>query len=87
MTDARQQLSEEGFTSDEVESVLRRAAELQNRVEAQGNLVDQNILEESAEEAGIQREYIEQAIQQLRAEREEQAARRAACSSRSALNC
>ena len=76
-TDAKQRLSQEGFTNDEVELVLKRAAELQNRVEAQGSLVDQNILEESAEEAGIQREYIEQAIQQLRAEREEQAVRRA----------
>jgi LemA protein len=77
MADARQELSHEGFTSDEVEEILRRASELQSQVERREDMVDQNILEASAEEAGIRREFIEQAIQQLREERQRQTARRA----------
>jgi LemA protein len=77
MADVKEQLSQEGFTRDEVEEISRRAAELQSKADLLNDRVSQDILEDSAEEAGIRREFIEQAIQQLKAERKKQADRRA----------
>ena len=77
MTDYKEQLSQEGFTRDEVEEISQRAAELQSKADLLNDRVSQDILEDSAEEAGIRREFVEQAIQQLKAERKEQADRKA----------
>jgi LemA protein len=78
MADAREQLSQEGFTNEEAGEILQRAAELQGRAERLDDRMGQKALEAGAEAAGIQREFIEQAIQELKAEREREAARRAA---------
>jgi LemA protein len=78
MADYKERLSQEGFTRNEVEEISRRAAELQSKADLLDDRVSQDVLEDSAEEAGIRREFIEQAIQQLKAERKEQAARKAA---------
>jgi LemA protein len=74
----REQLAQEGFTDKEAEEIFLRATELQSQVEQLGERMRREVLEDSAAAAGIPREFVEQAIQQLKAERTERAVRRAA---------
>jgi len=78
MEDIKQLLSQEKFTDQEVDEIMRRAAELQQAAEAAEGRIGRADLEAGAEEVGITREFIEQAIQELRTEREREAALRAA---------
>jgi LemA protein len=59
------QLREEGYTEEEAREIVRRAAGLQSSA---GGRVDRTVLEESAAEVGIGREWIEEAARQIRAE-------------------
>jgi LemA protein len=74
----KEQLAHEGFTDKEAEEIFLRAADLQNQAEQLGERMSREVLEDSAAGAGIRREFVEQAIQQWKAERTEQAARRTA---------
>ena len=78
MTTIREQLAQEGFTDQEAEAIFRRAAELQSQAEQLDTRLPRVMVDESAAAAGIPREFVEQAIQQLQAERTAQAARRTA---------
>jgi LemA protein len=60
------QLREEGYSEEEAREIVRRAAHLQG---VKGGRVDQGVLEESAAEVGIGREWLQEATRQLRAER------------------
>ncbi len=79
MTDSKERLSQEGFTEEEVDAILQRAAELQSRAERAEYLsLSPEALKQGAGAAGIPEELVEQAIRELKAEREQKAARRAA---------
>jgi LemA protein len=78
MVTIREQLAHEGFTDQAAEAIFRRAAELQSQAEQLDRLLPRGVLDESAAAVGIPREYVEQAIQQLQAERTAQLTRRAA---------
>ena len=78
MTTIRDQLAHEGFTAQEAEAIFLRAAELQSQEEQLDARLPRAVLEESAADVGIPRKFVEQAIQQLKAERTAQAVRRAA---------
>ena len=78
MTTIREQLAHEGFTNQEAEAIFRRAAELHSQAKQQDARLPRVVLDESAAAVGIPREFVEQAIQQLQAERTAQVARRAA---------
>lgn len=78
MATIREQLAHEGFTDKEAEEIFLRATELQSQVEQLGERMGREVLEDSAAAAGIPRAFVEQAIQQLKAERTERAVRRAA---------
>jgi LemA protein len=78
MATIREQLAHEGFTDQEAEAIFLRAADLQIQVEHLETRWPREVLDESAAAAGISRERVEQAIQQLQAERTAQCARRAA---------
>jgi LemA protein len=78
VADPRQILTQEGFSSKEVDDILQRAAELQHQAEQREEGLSQEALEAGAEAAGIPGQFIEEAIRQLKAEREQEAARRAA---------
>jgi LemA protein len=77
VTTSREQLAHEGFTDQEAEAIFLRAAELQIQAEHLGTRWPRVVVDESAAAAGISRECVEQAIQQLQAERTAQRARRA----------
>jgi len=74
----REQLAHEGFTDQEAEAIFLRAAGLQIQAEQLDTRWPRVVLDESAAAAGISREVVEQAIQQLQAERTAQLARRVA---------
>ena len=78
MATIREQLAHEGFTDQEAEAIFLRAAALQIQAEQRETQWPREVLDESAAAAGISRECVEQAIQQLQAERTAQRARRAA---------
>lgn len=77
-TDTRQLLVQEGFTSTEVNRILKRAAELQTEAEQASEGMSRGALEAGAQAAGIPREIVAQAIQEVRAEQLAKAAQRAA---------
>jgi LemA protein len=64
--DMESQLREEGYSEEEAREIVRRAAQLQG---TKGGRVNQSVLEESAAEVGIGREWIQEATRQIRAER------------------
>jgi LemA protein len=74
----REQLAHEGFTDQEAEAIFRRAAELQNQAAQLDARLPRVVVDESAAAVGIPREFVEQAIQQLQAERPARSVRRAA---------
>jgi LemA protein len=74
----REQFAHEGFTDQEAEAIFRRAAALQSQAEHLETRLPRVVVDESAAAVGIPREFVEQAIQQLQAERTAQAMRRAA---------
>jgi LemA protein len=74
----QEQLAHEGFTDQETEAIFLRAAELQSQAEQLDARLPRAVLDESAAAVGIPREFVEQAIQQLTAERTAQAVRRTA---------
>jgi LemA protein len=74
----REQLAHEGFTDQEAEAIFRRAAALQRQAEQLDTRLPRVVVDESAAAVGIPREFVEQAIQQLQAERTARFARRAA---------
>lgn len=74
----REQLAHEGFTDQEAAAIFRRAAELQSQAEQLDARLPRVVVDESAAAVGIPREFVEQAIQQLTAERTAQAVRRTA---------
>ena len=78
VADTRQVLTQEGFSSKEVDDILQRAAEFQHQAEQREEGLSQEALEAGAEAAGIPGQFIEEAIRQLKAEREQEAGRRAA---------
>ena len=78
MTTIREQFTQEGFTDQEAEAIFLRAAELQRQAEQLHTRLPRVMLEDSAAAVGIPREFVEQAIQQLKAEWRAQAARRTA---------
>lgn len=71
--DVTAELREEGYSEEEAREIVRRAAHLQG---VKGGRVNQAVLEESAGEVGIGREWIQEATRQLRAERAAAAQRR-----------
>ncbi len=77
MADARQQLSQEGFSDAEADAIIRRAVELQQRSGPGSDRMDAAALEAGAEAVGVQREFVQEAIRELRAERARAAAHRA----------
>jgi hypothetical protein len=78
VTTIREQFTPEGFTDQEAEAIFRRAAELERQAEQLDARLPRVMLEDSAAAVGIPREFVEQAIQQLKAEWRAQAARRTA---------
>jgi LemA protein len=74
----REQLAHEGFTDQEAEAIFRRAAELQSQAEQLDARLPRVVVDESAAAVGIPHEFVEQAIEQLQAERTAQAMRRTA---------
>lgn len=66
----------EAFDSREAEEVLERATELQLHAEADDRL-STDTLTDSAEEAGIDREYVHEAIREQRQAKQESVAKRA----------
>jgi LemA protein len=78
VTTIREQFTQEGFTDQEAEAIFRRAAELERQAEQLHTRLPRVMLEDSAAAVGIPREFVEQAIQQLKAEWRAQAARRTA---------
>ena len=75
MHEEKRLLTKEGFSSDEAEAVLTRAAELQRQVDEQRGVLQREDLKEGAEAAGIAREYIDKAIEQIRTERQRESMR------------
>ncbi|MDH7571467.1 MAG: hypothetical protein QHJ73_17975, partial [Armatimonadota bacterium] len=78
MADPRKELADEGLTSAEAEAVIRRALEIQARVQGRQSEMDRASLEAGAEAAGVSREFIRQALSELRAEAAAREAARAA---------
>ncbi|MBI3947380.1 MAG: LemA family protein [Armatimonadetes bacterium] len=78
MSDARRQLSDEGFSDAEADEIVRRALALQDETEDEKEEMDQASLEAGAAAVGVRREFIQRAITELRADRERIAAARAA---------
>jgi LemA protein len=76
MEDAKQLLSRDKFNDKEVEEILKRAAQLQQEVETAEKEVNRSDLEAGAKEVGISQEFIERAIQELKAEQQRQAVRK-----------
>lgn len=78
MADAREQLSREGLAESDADAVIRRALELQQRAHGGGQPLDSTSLEAGAEAVGVPREFIQQAIEELKAERQREEVARAA---------
>ncbi len=71
MEDIRQKLSQEKYKDKEVETILEKAAKLQQEADAEKQNVSRSDLEAGAEEVGISQEFIDKAIQELQTEREQ----------------
>lgn len=78
MAGEKERLTQEGFTDDEVDAILKRAAELQTQAEREKERMSQEALEAGAKAAGISEDFVEQAIRELKTEREREAAKKAA---------
>jgi LemA protein len=78
VTTVLEQFTHEGFTDQEAEAIVRRAAARQRQAEPLHARLPRVMVDESAAAVGIPREFVEQAIQQLQAEQTAQLARRAA---------
>lgn len=76
MSDSKERLYQEGFSAEQVDAILQRAAELQTGSETAGVQLNKADLEAGAEAAGIDRAFIDRAIKELEAERAQQAARK-----------
>jgi len=76
MEDTKQPLLEGRFTDQEVEEILRRAAKLQQEEVGNKERIARADLEAGAEEVGIPRKFIEQAIRELKIKHERKATRR-----------
>ncbi len=76
MADAKERLAQEGFSDDEVDAILERAADLQHQAEQERQELSQEALKVGAEAVGIREEFVEQAVRELKAERERKASRR-----------
>lgn len=74
--DIRQYLAQEKFSDQEVEEILERAGKIQHESETAKGKIDRVDLEAGAAEVGISRDFIDQAIKDLRAEKEREIARR-----------
>lgn len=77
MSDSKEKLYQEGFTAEQVDAILQRAAELQTGSETAGVQLNKADLEAGAEAAGIDRAFIDQAIREIRESQKEQALRQA----------
>ena len=66
----REWLARKGFTPEEAEAIWQRAMELQFQAEQQDTRWSPDEVKKRGGDAGIPREYIEQAIQQLQAARQ-----------------
>jgi len=77
MADVKDRLSEEGFNQKEVDIILQRAAELQTQTDLPGTRMERGDLEAGAEAAGINRAFIDQAIREMKTERDAQALQQA----------
>jgi LemA protein len=78
VTTIREKFTQEGFTDQEAEAIFLRAAELQRQAEQLHTRLPRVMLEDSAAAVGIPREFVKQAIQQLKAEWRARAVRRTA---------
>jgi LemA protein len=67
MSDPRRELQREGFSPEEVDWILNRASELQQKAET-ASYMDSESLKEGAESAGIKKEYVSEAIRMVREE-------------------
>ncbi len=65
MNDPKKALQNEGFTRREVDLILEKAVALQREAEER-DFLERDELLEGAEDAGIRREFIEEAIRQMR---------------------
>ena len=74
--DAGVELRREGYSDEEVRRILDRAGRLQQRVERG---TSPGILRESAAEVGLRREYVDQAMAELAAERAQRDRSAASC--------
>ncbi len=76
MSDSKERLYQQGFSAEQVDAILQRAAELQTGSEIAGVQLNKADLEAGAEAAGIDRAFIDRAIKELEAERVQQVARK-----------
>ena len=67
MSDPRQELQREGFSPEEVDWILNRASELQQKAEST-SYMDSASLAEGAESAGFKKKYVAEAIRMVREE-------------------
>lgn len=77
MADTKEALTQKGYTAAEANEILRRATQLQHRAEQQASGLSHDSLEAGAAAAGIPKQFIEQAVQDIEAERKRLANRRA----------
>ena len=71
-------MAQNTFDDDQVNEILSRAGQLEVDAEGQFDRTSMEMLESSAEEAGLDREHVQQAVKQLEAEwRARRAAKRA----------
>ena len=75
MNDPKKDLSKEGFSQREVDLILDRAVKLQQSAEEREYMA-RDTLSEGAESAGIKREFVDEAIQQVRKELKREKAER-----------
>lgn len=76
VADRRQARSQDGIPEEDSGEILRRAAELQHEAGRTDSRISRSALEAGAEAAGISDEFVKLAVEDLRREKERDAARR-----------
>jgi hypothetical protein len=73
---SRQQLSQQGYSPQDAEAIVRRAVELQQQSESVAAPITHSTLEASAEAVGVRPEFVQRAAEELHS-RQQSAARQA----------
>ena len=63
----QQQLHQDGFTEEQADEIIRRAVELEQQEAAAGPGISSAALVSSAEAAGVRAEFVQRAINEMRA--------------------